>query len=962
MPNNWTEFVKKFAKTHNITYGNALSNPECSIEYKKQNIPIQDIAGNIIDKPSNTENIKLVVEEVKPKVNRGRPNKYATAEEARKAKIANTIAGAKRRKEKGKGLFLSRERNRIAPETPQPRQPRVRQVAPGLTPYPQPQTADEILVDLRRRGEIPPEIPTSNEISIATPVRRSNLPVASATPVSNSTEASVVPKRGKGVIDNIKEGVKAIFKRTNPVEYALLTGASNIVKNPTAVISGRNDYPPKVRKIISKYGKKNITGITLARTPLGKPLMAALQIASGNTFSQRLENTPYDKLFHLFACLEFADGSRIMMEKNEVINAVEGCKLPPETETKQITSSDIPTGLTFNNSLENTQERMGNNYFGYSAKDNNCQDFIIAFLRANKLGSETDASWVKQETKVLFEGNDRLRKIANTLTNIGASFDVIKEGAGIKKKKILKGGMNPENTPENPNLVPPEENHPPLSNVELGERMLEEFQSRQRPPVNSNLAYQWNRRFYIWLSRLTNQERETQRIVDLINNIAPLIPHSNRHLEENEGAGIFNDFVGTLNKINPVMWGIKNHPDVGIKLGKVTNNNLLPVVVEIGKPVYDVAAVTAATTLTGNPVLGKVAADEFWNKFGKPYDPRSRQDNTALKKISEEIGKKAGKEAKKSGSGIKKKVKGGMINDGYVTPPPTIPLTQQQGNLILQTISQPMTPTNLYPILMNILDNIQGGDIRGRFRTFLLGFNGQAVANNVIRLYDRIISAGEEGETDTEGAGLKKKVKGGMVEEEPEYEPVTFATDELEKLRELLQDYRIEHKQIQRDTRRTDTPRQLEIDNIIKQIEDTIEPLLNIKEPKLLDYLKKRERGGKGLAKKSNNKVKGMANKWITYVKEYAKKHNLKYTDALKDPKCKAGYKSGAGLHLTPDGMMMSDSEDEKKKVTILPYPLPGRKKILPIKSGMGIPSSQEDYIAELYNQANLGANGRVKL
>ena len=299
-----------------------------------------------------TENIAMVIEEIKQKVNRGRPKKYATQEEARKAKIANTIAGAKKRKEK-------------------------------------------------------------------------------------KTE-------GTGIIDNIKEGVKELIKITNPVEYSLISGASNIVQNPTAVIYGRNDYPPKVRKILSKYGNKNITGITLARTPLPKSLMIALELASGNTFQQKLDNTPYDKLFHLFMCIQFADGSKIMMEKNEVINAVVGCKLPKETETREITSSDIPTALTLNDALEKQRERMGDKYFSYAARENNCQDFILAFLRANKLGNETDASWVKQSIHILFQGNETLRKIANTLTGIAGSFDVIKEGAGIKKKSNnkIKGMAN----------------------------------------------------------------------------------------------------------------------------------------------------------------------------------------------------------------------------------------------------------------------------------------------------------------------------------------------------------------------------------------------------------------------------------------------------------------------------------------------------------------------------------------
>ena len=33
-------------------------------------------------------------------------------------------------------------------------------------------------------------------------------------------------------------------------------------------------------------------------------------------------------------------------------------------------------------------------------------------------------------------------------------------------------------------------------------------------------------------------------------------------------------------------------------------------------------------------------------------------------------------------------------------------------------------------------------------------------------------------------------------------------------------------------------------------------------------------------------------NKWIQYVKDYASKNNITYREALRDPKCKEGYKS----------------------------------------------------------------------
>jgi hypothetical protein len=258
-------------------------------------------------------------------------------------------------------------------------------------------------------------------------------------------DISEVPvKKGRGIprkYDTPEEAKKAKSENTMKARKAKLEqgkGITDLAKKTigvvkdtvSAVIYGRKDFPPNVRSILDEYGDKIITGITLGRTPLGKPMMSALQIASGNTFAQKLSNTPYDKLFHLFICLDFS-GKKVMLEKNEVINAKIGCRLPKDTETRVITSSDIPSGLTLSGALKKTQDRMKGKFFPYSAYDNNCMDFIAEFLRANNLGSEADISWVKQETKVLFEGNERLRKIVNTITDIGARVDVLKQGAGI---------------------------------------------------------------------------------------------------------------------------------------------------------------------------------------------------------------------------------------------------------------------------------------------------------------------------------------------------------------------------------------------------------------------------------------------------------------------------------------------------------------------------------------------------
>jgi hypothetical protein len=87
-------------------------------------------------------------------------------------------------------------------------------------------------------------------------------------------------------------------------------------------------------------------------------------------------------------------------------------------------------------------------------------------------------------------------------------------------------------------------------------------------------------------------------------------------------------------------------------------------------------------------------------------------------------------------------------------------------------------------------------------------------------------------------------------------------------------------------------------------------------------------KSGKGIENNISNNNK-MANSWITYVKEYAAKNGMSYRDALRDPKCKAGYKKGGAM----------------------------------IKRGMGVVDElgDQDLISIAYDDSELGANAGKK-
>jgi hypothetical protein len=98
---------------------------------------------------------------------------------------------------------------------------------------------------------------------------------------------------------------------------------------------------------------------------------------------------------------------------------------------------------------------------------------------------------------------------------------------------------------------------------------------------------------------------------------------------------------------NPMMWALSDKgtsKKMG-ELGLITNDYLLPAVVSAGKPIYDATAMGASTMLTGNPMLGKMAADTLWNEMvaKKGIDPRDRQKSKELGAVSSILGQAATK-------------------------------------------------------------------------------------------------------------------------------------------------------------------------------------------------------------------------------------------------------------------------------------------------------------------------------
>jgi hypothetical protein len=174
-------------------------------------------------------------------------------------------------------------------------------------------------------------------------------------------------------------------------------------------------YLNSVQNIINRIGDENIDKITVYRTPLSTALKLLLNITSMGQFEKKLQNSPYDTLYHLFMVISTSRGDYVI-EKNEVIQIYKFSKLGKGTESLNVPITDV---ITLNDLLENTRTSMGDKFFSYKGQDNNCQYFINSILVSNKLNTDPLETFILQDVRSLFQNNEKFRKLVNTTTDVG---------------------------------------------------------------------------------------------------------------------------------------------------------------------------------------------------------------------------------------------------------------------------------------------------------------------------------------------------------------------------------------------------------------------------------------------------------------------------------------------------------------------------------------------------------------
>lgn len=207
----------------------------------------------------------------------------------------------------------------------------------------------------------------------------------------------------------------------------------------------RTNFKPAVRKILKEYGDKQITSLSVVRTPLKSVYQFFVREANKTA---DLRDVSHDTLFHLFLVVSVGDGNEWVIEKNENINIK---KYSPKELDERRHIENVDEDLSMNILLGRTLEKVGvERFYHYDAFNTNCQRFVMDVLESNNINVSDDLrEFIMQNvSNIVPSWIERVVQIATDIANRG---ETIIEGEGKKKRnqRPNKKHINRKRAPSN---------------------------------------------------------------------------------------------------------------------------------------------------------------------------------------------------------------------------------------------------------------------------------------------------------------------------------------------------------------------------------------------------------------------------------------------------------------------------------------------------------------------------------
>ena len=233
--------------------------------------------------------------------------------------------------------------------------------------------------------------------------------------IYNGTHLHPLDVLGGSFYDDIKTKAKKVFGRVK------------------SFITGDRGYKPLIQKLLTQYGDKQITGITIIREPIKQYVNILTNIITLGEIDKYKNTYNINELFHLYMIVSLNDGSFIRVEKNEEID-IEKVNSMPQLDPKFVYVCKLPSNnLTLNILLNKTLNTIGQaRYFKYDALTNNCQNYLYNILSTNGFNSinpDMKQFIIQDLTQLANKLGDTSKDIMNGLTNIKKRINIITGGS-----------------------------------------------------------------------------------------------------------------------------------------------------------------------------------------------------------------------------------------------------------------------------------------------------------------------------------------------------------------------------------------------------------------------------------------------------------------------------------------------------------------------------------------------------
>lgn len=207
-----------------------------------------------------------------------------------------------------------------------------------------------------------------------------------------------------------------------------------LISNIVGRFQLRESAPPKVREWIQKKGKVQIVAVEVVRNPLSGPFKKILNWITLGEFNSKIKTLNYDDVFHLFMVLHFADGSKLRVDKNHVVEITPRIEGLVSNGGAKIVAGNPHCDL--GEFFARGERKAGGPrpMWIYSAVSPtwNCQAFVRACLWGSGLWTVPVVKFVMQDAHQLVTGG-LARRFLGAVTGLASRADTLIHGKGSQQ-------------------------------------------------------------------------------------------------------------------------------------------------------------------------------------------------------------------------------------------------------------------------------------------------------------------------------------------------------------------------------------------------------------------------------------------------------------------------------------------------------------------------------------------------